>query len=89
MLGELAPRYRIGAIEAIGSDPRYPVTDGWPHLVEQLSQRPVRTLRRRQALRAQERRGEENRESARHGAENPIRHESLPDKASIVAPSHV
>jgi len=33
---ELAQRYRIGAIEAIGTDPRYPVTDGWPLLVEQL-----------------------------------------------------
>lgn len=36
MLGELAPRYRVGAIEAIGTEPRYPVTDGWPNLVEQL-----------------------------------------------------
>jgi pimeloyl-ACP methyl ester carboxylesterase len=36
MLGELAQRYRVGAIEAIGADPRYPVTDGWTHLVEQL-----------------------------------------------------
>ena len=33
---ELARRYRIGAIEAIGTDPRYPVTEGWPLLVEQL-----------------------------------------------------
>jgi pimeloyl-ACP methyl ester carboxylesterase len=33
---ELAPMYRIGAIEAIGTDPRYPVTDGWPRLVDQL-----------------------------------------------------
>lgn len=33
---ELAQRYRIGAIEAIGTDPRYPVTDGWLLLVEQL-----------------------------------------------------
>lgn len=33
---ELARRYRIGAIEAIGMDPRYPVTDGWPRLVDQL-----------------------------------------------------
>ena len=23
-------------MEAIGTDPRYPVTEGWPHLVEQL-----------------------------------------------------
>jgi pimeloyl-ACP methyl ester carboxylesterase len=36
MLAELETRYRIGAIEAIGTDPRYPVTDGWPRLVEQL-----------------------------------------------------
>jgi pimeloyl-ACP methyl ester carboxylesterase len=36
MLGELAPRYRIGAIETIGTDPRYPVSEGWPQLVEQL-----------------------------------------------------
>ena len=33
---ELAQRYRIGAIEAIGTDPHYPVTDGWPLLVAQL-----------------------------------------------------
>jgi pimeloyl-ACP methyl ester carboxylesterase len=36
MLGELRRRYRVGWIDAIGTDPRYPVTDGWPHLVEQL-----------------------------------------------------
>ncbi len=36
MLGELARACRVGWIDAIGSDPRYPVTDGWPHLVEQL-----------------------------------------------------
>ena len=36
MLGRLAPRYRIGAIEAIGTDPRYPATEGWPLLVRQL-----------------------------------------------------
>ena len=35
MLGPLAPRYRIGAIEAIGTDPRYPATEGWPLLVRQ------------------------------------------------------
>lgn len=33
---ELACDYRIGAIEAIGTDPRYPPTEGWPLLVEQL-----------------------------------------------------
>ena len=36
MTAVLARRYRIGAIEAIGTDPRYPVTEGWPLLVEQL-----------------------------------------------------
>jgi pimeloyl-ACP methyl ester carboxylesterase len=36
MHAPLARGYRIGAIEAIGTDPRYPVTDGWPLLVEQL-----------------------------------------------------
>jgi pimeloyl-ACP methyl ester carboxylesterase len=36
MLGELAGRYRLSWIEAIGTDPRYPVTEGWGHLVEQL-----------------------------------------------------
>ena len=36
MLEPLARRYRIGWIEALGTDPRYPPTEGWPHLVEQL-----------------------------------------------------
>jgi pimeloyl-ACP methyl ester carboxylesterase len=36
MTAELARHYRIGAIEAIGTDPRYPPTEGWPLLVEQL-----------------------------------------------------
>jgi pimeloyl-ACP methyl ester carboxylesterase len=36
MLDALGGRYRIGWIEAIGTDPRYPVTEGWPQLVEQL-----------------------------------------------------
>lgn len=36
MLEPLARRYRVGWIEAIGTDPRYPPTEGWPHLVEQL-----------------------------------------------------
>jgi len=36
MLGELSRRYHVGWIEAIGTDPRYPVTEGWPFLVEQL-----------------------------------------------------
>lgn len=36
MLAPLARHYRIGWIEAIGTDPRYPPTEGWPHLVAQL-----------------------------------------------------
>jgi len=36
MLGELGKHYRLSWIEAIGTDPAYPVTEGWPHLVEQL-----------------------------------------------------
>ena len=36
MLGPLGAHYRVGAIETIGTDPRYPVTDRWLHLVEQL-----------------------------------------------------
>ena len=36
MLAPLRRRNRVGAIEAIGTDPRYPPTEGWPHLVEQL-----------------------------------------------------
>jgi pimeloyl-ACP methyl ester carboxylesterase len=36
MLGELGRHFRLSWIEAIGTDPRYPVTEGWPHLVEQL-----------------------------------------------------
>jgi pimeloyl-ACP methyl ester carboxylesterase len=35
MLGELGKRYRLSWIEAIGTDPRYPVTEGWGHLVDQ------------------------------------------------------
>lgn len=36
MLAPLRERYRVGWIEAIGTDPRYPPTEGWPRLVEQL-----------------------------------------------------
>ena len=36
MLGELAGRYRLSWIEAIGTDPRYPVTEGWVCLIHQL-----------------------------------------------------
>ncbi len=39
MLGELGARYRIERPERIGHDPRYPVTLGWPHLVEELAER--------------------------------------------------
>ena len=35
MLGPLGERYRLSWIEAIGTDPHYPVTEGWPHLVRQ------------------------------------------------------
>jgi pimeloyl-ACP methyl ester carboxylesterase len=42
MLAPLARRYRIGWIEALGTDPRHPPTEGWPHLVEQL----IETLER-------------------------------------------
>jgi pimeloyl-ACP methyl ester carboxylesterase len=36
MLEPLRARYRVGWIEAIGTDPRYPPTEGWPYLVAQL-----------------------------------------------------
>jgi pimeloyl-ACP methyl ester carboxylesterase len=36
MFDALKTRFDLGYIEAIGHDPRYPVTDNWPHLVEQL-----------------------------------------------------
>jgi pimeloyl-ACP methyl ester carboxylesterase len=36
MLAPLSSTFRISSIEAIGTDPRCPVTEGWPHLVEQL-----------------------------------------------------
>ncbi|HZM33370.1 MAG TPA: alpha/beta hydrolase [Burkholderiales bacterium] len=36
MLGALGERYRLSWIDAIGTDPGYPVSEGWPHLVEQL-----------------------------------------------------
>src|SRR5574341_641269 len=45
MLRELVPLYRVGAIEAIGTDPRYPVTDRWLYLVEQLEDEIERTWR--------------------------------------------
>ena len=36
MLAPLASRFTVSWIEAIGTDPRFPVTEGWPHLVDQL-----------------------------------------------------
>lgn len=36
MLRGLAPSFRVCWTEAIGADPRYPVSEGWPHLLEQL-----------------------------------------------------
>ncbi len=36
MLGALRSRYRVSWIEAIGCDPHYPVSEGWPRLVDQL-----------------------------------------------------
>lgn len=36
MLAPLRRDYRVGFLEALGTDPRYPPTEGWPHLVEQL-----------------------------------------------------
>jgi pimeloyl-ACP methyl ester carboxylesterase len=36
MLAPLRRHYRVGFIETLGTDPRYPPTEGWPHLVEQL-----------------------------------------------------
>jgi pimeloyl-ACP methyl ester carboxylesterase len=37
LLDELGSRYRVGYIPIVGADARYPVTDGWPMLVEQLT----------------------------------------------------
>lgn len=45
MLAALGGRYRVGWIEAIGMDPRYPVSEGWPQLVRQL----IETLEREYA----------------------------------------
>jgi pimeloyl-ACP methyl ester carboxylesterase len=36
MFSGLEDRFEIRAVDAIGHDPRYPVTDGWPHLVSEL-----------------------------------------------------
>jgi pimeloyl-ACP methyl ester carboxylesterase len=36
MLDPLRLNFKVCWIEAIGTDPRYPVSEGWPHLVQQL-----------------------------------------------------
>ena len=36
MLGFLSARFEISSIDAIGTDPRYPPTEGWPFLIEEL-----------------------------------------------------
>jgi len=36
MLAALASRFTVSWIEAVGTDPRFPVSEGWPHLVDQL-----------------------------------------------------
>lgn len=36
LLDALSARFDVGWVEKFGHDPRYPVTDGWPHLVEEL-----------------------------------------------------
>lgn len=36
MLSPLSSAFTISFIDAIGTDPRYPPTDGWPRLVDQL-----------------------------------------------------
>jgi pimeloyl-ACP methyl ester carboxylesterase len=36
MLSHLSEDFSVSFIEAIGTDPRYPPTEGWPRLVEQL-----------------------------------------------------
>ena len=36
MLTELERHFAVDTIDRLGHDPRYPVTDGWPHLVAQV-----------------------------------------------------
>jgi pimeloyl-ACP methyl ester carboxylesterase len=36
MLSELSSKFSVSYIDAIGTDPRYPPTEGWPRLVDQL-----------------------------------------------------
>lgn len=35
LFAALNDRYTIGYLDMIGHDPRFPVTDSWPHLVEE------------------------------------------------------
>jgi pimeloyl-ACP methyl ester carboxylesterase len=35
MLSSLSETFQVSSVEAIGTDPRHPPTEGWPHLVEQ------------------------------------------------------
>jgi pimeloyl-ACP methyl ester carboxylesterase len=39
LFGFLEPRFEVGFINTIGHDPRFPVTDNWPHLVDELIDR--------------------------------------------------
>lgn len=43
MLQALEPAVDVRTLPVMGTDPRYPVTDNWPHLVEQVAD-SVRTL---------------------------------------------
>lgn len=43
LFGLLEPAFRIDAIDALGMDPRYPPTEGWPLLVQQLIEHLERT----------------------------------------------
>jgi len=36
MLSGLKKDFTVSSVDAIGTDPRYPPTEGWPHLVDQL-----------------------------------------------------
>ena len=36
LFGYLEADYQIGYINAIGHDPRFPVTEGWPNLIDEL-----------------------------------------------------
>ena len=36
LFGYLEPGFEIHYVNTLGHDPRYPVTDGWPHLVSEL-----------------------------------------------------